>query len=99
MSMIWIIYLVVGVEIINMCLLIGLLHIYWGSYKKVRSEFTVGLVFFSSAFLIKSVVFIIGSLFFLFQGGIDHDRPAHALFLINIIECIGLALLYKITRK
>jgi len=98
----WLLFVVLAVEIANICLLIGLLSIYWGSYKQLKSKFTIGLLFFASTFLIKSVLFVAGLLILSLggfhwvpDGGSDH-APSF-LFLLNAIECVALAILLKIT--
>ncbi len=97
----WIVYIVLMVEVVNLCLISGLLYIYWKSYKRLKSKFTIGLVFFSTTFLIKSIILIIGLLaFILFSALPQHyagDRSPFPLFLVNVIECIALSILLKIT--
>lgn len=100
----WIIYTALAIEIVILCLLLGLLYVYWGSYKKVKSKFTIGLIFFTSTFLLKSILLIaiiIAFIMFPFPNVADgHDGPPIALvFLVNIIECIALAILLKISWK
>jgi len=105
MAMDWLIIVVLAVEIVNICLLFGLLSIYWGSYKKIKSEFTIGLIFFASVFLIKSIIFVIAAIFFVTVGAHDFSGSSEGggmpggLFLVNIIECVALAILLKITWK
>lgn len=96
----WILAAVIIVEIVNVCLLLGLLHVYWGNYKKVKSEFSIGLLFFASVFLLKSVLFIIGII--VWTSGVDTpmssgERGVPGLFLLNIVEMVALAILFKIT--
>ena len=98
----WILFIVAAVEIANICLLLGLLYVYWGSYKQVKSQFTIGLLFFASVFLLKSILFIAFLLFFLLGGFRDFadDGPNGApagMFLVNIMECVALSILLKIT--
>lgn len=100
----WIIYTALAIEIVILCLLLGLLYVYWGSYKKVKSKFTIGLIFFTSTFLLKSILLIaiiIAFIIFPFPYVADgHGGPPIALvFLVNIIECIALAILLKISWK
>ena len=95
----WILLVVAAVEIVNICLLLGLIYVYWGSYKESKSKFSIGLLFFSSVFLLKSVLFIVGITVFVLGGfgGTGGDGPPLGFFLINILECIALAILFKIT--
>ena len=96
----WILLAVMIVEIVNVCLLLGLLYVYWGNYKKVKSEFSIGLLFFASVFLLKSILFIVGMI--VIASGVDtpfaddgHGVPG--IFLLNTIEMTALAILFKIT--
>lgn len=92
----WMIYVIFGVEIINLCLLLGLLYVFRGLYKKVRSKFTLGLICFASAFLLKSIVIIITTFLHIFFPELHmYDGPP-VMFLVNIIECIGLSIFLKI---
>ena len=98
----WILLVVAAVEIVNICLLLGLLYVYWGNYKETKSKFSIGLLFFASTFLLKSVLFV--TLLSIFVLGGFQDIPdgkgnggPFGFFLLNIIECIALAILFKIT--
>jgi len=98
----WILFVAVAAEIANICLLLGLVYVYWGSYKQVKSKFAIGLLFFASTFLLKSILFVtILSIFVLggFQGITDGGGKGNpfGLFLLSIIECIALSILFKIT--
>lgn len=96
----WILLAVAIVEIVNICLLLGLLYVYWGNYKKVKSEFSIGLLFFASVFLLKSILFIIGIIALASGVGTpfaSDGRGVPPIFLLNTIEMIALAILFKIT--
>ena len=101
----WIIYTALAIEIVILCLLLGLLYVYWGSYKKVKSKFTIGLIFFASTFLLKSIILIALILAFIMFpfphviNGSDGGPPIALVFLVNIIECIALSILLKISWK
>ena len=79
----------------NIILLVGLIYVYWGSYKEIKSGYTVGLLFFASIFLIQTVVltaviaFIVGHLenWFGFLG----------IFTVVFLEFIALSILLKIS--
>ena len=92
------------IEIVNLCLLIGLISVYWKNYKMVKNKFSAGLLFFSSTFLLKSILFIVAISVFLLLGGFgiiheppDGRSPMNGLMLLNGLECIALAFLFKIT--
>ena len=99
----WMVIAVLAVEFVNLGLLLGLLNIYWKSYKETKSKFSINLMFFAGTFLLKSILFIALIAFFLLFGDMGHDRdggdegfwPAS----LNIVECVALAILYKITRE
>ena len=95
----WILLVVAVVEIVNISLLLGLIYIYWGSYKETKSKFSIGLLFFSSVFLLKSVLFLVGVTVFALGvfGDPGGEGPPFGFFLVNILECVALAILLKIT--
>ncbi len=96
----WILLAVAIVEIVNVCLLLGLLYVYWGNYKKIKSELSIGLLFFASVFLLKSILFIIGIIVLASRVDTPFTSDGHgvpAIFLLNTIEMIALAILFKIT--
>ena len=98
MDMISIIML--AVEVLNRILLFGLLYIYIKSYRKVKSQFTMGLIFFVSAFIVKSMFLLVGLKYLLsyLEDVPDRGRGLPFLLLIvNIVECIGLLTLLKIS--
>ena len=93
--------IVLAIEVINIVLLLGLLYIYVSSYRKIKSEFTMGLIFFIIAFLVKSVM-LLGTMRIIFHF-IDEasDKKSIPIFLIlvNLIECAGLIILLRISWK
>jgi hypothetical protein len=101
-----VIYVTVVVGVANVCLLLGLLHTYWRTYKEVKSQFTIGLLYFASFLLIQNVLATI------FMGiplllpvlpfpvpDSDFVRPHFALLFINLIQLVALSILYRITRE
>ena len=48
--------LVIGLEVLNACILIWLASIYYRSYSKIRSGFTINLFIFSILILLESMV-------------------------------------------
>lgn len=76
--------------LINVVLLIGLLVTYGNSYRKVRSEFTVGLIFFAAFFLIQNLLSLYSylAMFMFYASGVS------ALVLaITVAQTAGLAVL------
>jgi hypothetical protein len=92
-----------GVGIVNVFLLLGLLHAYWKTYKEVKSEFTIGLLYFASFLLLQNIVatiFIALPLIVPVEfHGSEIAGPRLPLFLINIVQLIALSILLKITKK
>jgi len=89
------------IGVINICLLLGLLSVYWASYKKTKSQFAAGLLFFASMFLLKDVFFVLFMIVFPVEASFEaHNGSQGAPFsflFINIIECVALSILFKIT--
>lgn len=79
------------IELANVGLLSGLLHLYIKSYRHIKIGFTIGLVLFALALLIKSISTII----FLM---IDSEAfIGRSVYIGGVIEFIALAILFKIT--
>jgi len=100
------IFVAIAVGIANVSLLLGLLHIYWKTYKEVKSQFTIGLLYFASILLIQNILVTIALAIPLIIPVIpfpipqsDFTRPHFQLFFINIIQLVALTILYKITRE
>lgn len=93
--------LVVGV--VNIFLLIGLLNAYWKTYKEVKSEFTIGLLYFATFLLLQnlvSAIFLSVPLIMPVEFYVSEIRgPILPLFLINMVQIVALTILYKITKK
>jgi hypothetical protein len=90
------------IGIINVFLLLYLIKTYWKTYKDVKSEFTIGLLFFGTFLLIQNIIAIIFMIITLnpietsINGWLGPKIP---LFLINVIQIIALSILYKITSN
>ena len=105
-STILLIFISVVVGIANVILLIGLLNAYWKTYKEVKSQFTIGLLYFASFLLIQNIVVTIAAATPLIISAVpyhipDYDlgRPHIALLIINVTQLIALSILYKITKE
>jgi hypothetical protein len=98
-----IIFVAVAIGIVNICLLLGLLYSYWGTYREVKSKFTIGLLYFTSFLLFQNIVSTIFLALPLFvpleYHGPEVGGPRLPLFLINIVQLIALSILLKITRE
>ncbi|MCE7697548.1 MAG: hypothetical protein K8E24_001375 [Methanobacterium paludis] len=81
----------IGIEIGNVGILSCLLYLYLKSYRQIKIGFTLGLMLFASALLIKSISSI-GLLI------VDTDALVSSpVFVSGIIESIALLILLKIT--
>lgn len=87
--------------IVNICLLSGLVYFYLDSYKKLKSKFTIGLLYFTFILLIQNILVILGlTLFSTFGFEINEFSGTFIysiLLLINLGELIAFAILFKIT--
>ncbi len=79
-----------------------LLGIYIGTYRKIRSSFTLGLVLFGSFFVVLNLAILIFWLF-LFQNVSSAatfvDQASIYMLLVNIGEALALANLLRVTWK
>lgn len=98
-----VIFVAVSIGIFNVCLLMGLLYLYWGTYRQIKSKFTIGLLYFSTFLLFQNIVSTIFLALPLFGHveihGPEIGGPRLPLFLINIVQLIALSILFKITRE
>jgi hypothetical protein len=82
-------------SVANICLLVGMLYVYLGRYRKVKSKFTTTLVLFTSLFLIQNILF---SVYFIFN--VPESLLNSVILLIFLgLEFTALALLLMITRE
>ena len=79
-----------------------LLAIYIGTYRKIRSSFTLGLVLFGSFFVILNLSILVFWLF-LFQNVSSAatfvDQASTYMLLVNIGEALALVNLLRVTWK
>ncbi len=100
------IYIALVVGIANICLLLGLLHVYWKTYKEIKSKFTIGLLYFASVLLIQNILVTIALILPLLNNFIppgiansEFGRPHFTFFFINLIQLVALTILYMITKE
>jgi hypothetical protein len=89
-------YLDTLVSLGNIVLLLLLLYVYWGNYKKIKSNFTLGLIMFAALLLLQNILF---SSFLLFHQAFRVADLGLPLFILNITEFLALAILLIITWK
>ena len=91
-----VIHLAIGVRLINIALLVYLMSFYWKSYRKIRSTFTGGLLFFSVLLFLQNL----SAIFFRLLSGVDvGDEFSVQNTILNLLQALGLASLVYITRK
>ena len=82
--------------IANICLLLVLLYMYIGSYRKFKSKFTFGLVAFALLLLIQNALF---TGFLLIHEGFKGPGMGSPIFFLNIIEFFALSVLIGVTKE
>lgn len=95
-------YIAIGVGLVNVSLLFGLFYIYWNSYRDMKSEFTVGLLYFTLVLFIQNIAAVVFLVLLNFTGAIPSENSeaiSHLfeLFFINIVQLVALSILFKIT--
>lgn len=99
------IYIAFGIGLANVCLLLGLLNSYWKTYKEIKSQFTIGLLYFASFLLVQNILVTLASVIPLiihvvpFKISNTAFGPQIVFILVNMIQLIALSILYKITRE
>ena len=98
------IYIAFAIGLANVCLLLGLLNSYWKTYKEIKSQFTIGLLYFASFLLVQNILVTLASVIPLlihvvpFKISNTEFGPQIVFILVNMIQLIALSILYKITR-
>jgi hypothetical protein len=86
----------------NIGLLAGLITTYIQNMRVIRSYFTGGLVLVASLFIVQNIVIVIfWSNLYLAGPAIKNivDSASPYLFVINVAQSVGLAILLWITRR
>jgi hypothetical protein len=93
-------WLAAVVAFVNIAMTLILLGIYLGTYRKIRSSFTIGLVLFGSFFVVLNLAILVFWLF-LYQNAAAPlvDQASAYMLLINIGEAFALANLLRVTWK
>ncbi len=86
----------------NIAMTLALLAIYLGTYRKVKSSFTMGLVLFGSFFVVLNLTILVFWLF-LFENVTSAatfvDQASTYMLLVNVGEALALANLLRVTWK
>lgn len=77
-------------SLLNVLLLLGLIVVYGSSFRKIRAEFTVGLLFFASVFLVQNLIALYSyvTMFMYFASGVGG-----LVLAITVAQTAGLAVL------
>jgi hypothetical protein len=97
MGMVAIVLQVAGLfSFVNVLLLIGLIVVYWNSFKKIRAEFTAGLLFFAGFFLIQNLLALYSyvAMFMYYASGVSG-----LVLAITVAQTAGLAALLWMSLK
>ena len=90
------------VAFLNIAMTLTLLALYLGTYKRVHSSFTLGLVLFGSFFVVLNLSILVFWVF-LFQNVSSAesfvDQASTYMFLVNIGEALALINLLRVTWK
>jgi hypothetical protein len=75
---------------INVLLLIGLIWIYASSFRKVRAQFTAGLLFFAALFLVQNLISLYSflTMFMYYAAGVTGIVLA-----ITVVQTAGLGVI------
>jgi hypothetical protein len=88
--------------LVNLALVIGLVGLYFQSWRRVPSSLTAGLIVFASFFLVQNFVIVV--FWYVLYGLVASAQPivtaaAPYLTVINATESVALANLFRITWK
>ena len=77
-------------SLLNVLLLIGLIWIYLSSFRKIRAQFTLGLVFFAALFLVQNLIALYSflAMFMYYASGVTGIVMA-----ITIVQTAGLSIM------
>ena len=88
----------------NIAMTLALLAIYAGTYRKIRSSFTLGLLLFGSFFVVLNLAILVFwvFLFLNFESatlGTFVDQASIYMLLVNVGEALALVNLLRVTWK
>jgi len=93
-----------AVAFVNIAMTLALLAIYVGTYRKIKSSFTLGLVLFGSFFVILNLSILVFWLFLFQNVNVSSatalvDQASFYMLLVNIGEALALSNLLRVTWK
>jgi len=92
------------VAFVNIAMTLALLAIYIGTYRRIKSSFTLGLVLFGSFFVILNLSILVFWLFLFQNVNVSSatslvDQASFYMLLVNVGEALALSNLLRVTWK
>ena len=81
----------------NICIIIGLLTVYWRNYTHFKTEFSLGLLLFAFFILIDNLLFVVT--FILYHNYFGQGIHNYLMLIVYLFEFIGLTTLLIVTVK
>lgn len=93
-------WLAAVVAFANIAMTLVLVSIYLGTFRKIRSSFTIGLVLFGVFFVVLNLAILVFWVF-LYQNSAATlvDQASIYMLLVNIGEALALATLLRVTWR
>lgn len=93
-------WLAAVVAFANIAMTLVLVGIYLGTFRKIRSSFTIGLVLFGVFFVVLNLAILVFWVF-LYQNSAATlvDQASIYMLLVNIGEALALATLLRVTWR
>ncbi len=93
-----------AVAFVNIAMTLVLLGIYIGTYRRIKSSFTLGLVLFGSFFVILNLSILVFWLFLFQNINVSSatalvDQASFYMLLVNVGEALALSNLLRVTWK
>ena len=93
-----------AVAFVNIAMTLALLAIYIGTYRRIRSSFTLGLVLFGIFFVILNLSILVFWIFLFQNVNVSAatslvDQASFYMLLVNIGEALALSNLLRVTWK
>ena len=88
----------------NIAMTVVLLGLYTGTYRRIRSSFTMGLVLFGAFFVVLNLAILVFWLFLFQMFGVSGlegfvEEASMYMFFVNLGEALALANLLRVTWK
>ncbi len=83
-------------SLLNALLLLALLAIYGNSFRKIHAQFTAGLIFFASLFLVQNLIALYSyvTMFMYFAAGVGG-----LVLAVTVAQTAGLAILLWMSAR